>query len=496
MSSVPPSQPGMPIQQPVGPQQPQPRKKKRRWIFRLFWLLVFCAVVVALLPYLASTFPPVRNFLLSRAMPNLNGTITADDASLGWNKPIGFEGVEIRSPIGMPVVRIDELKGDRPLWKILLKPSVLGTYQVVRPHLTMVIYPNGSSSLSEVFTGTDPMAIKQTESKEVPDLSLAVELVDGSVTVSDSLGQNSWEAGPINFGFRLRPSTATSDGLARLEIPRGKVFDHVRVTPQVCEDMLKYIAPVMAEATRAEGTFSIDLDKWSLPLKAPSEGHGKGVLTVHELSIGAGPIIQQILAAVGVGGRLVAVDEAPIKFELADGRLSHEGLAFHVDKVKFTTSGSVGVEDESLDLAINVYLPEEIQAQRPVLQAMAGQAIMIPVRGTLKEPKVDVQGLSQSGIKALTETIDRLITPPDTTTEGTKTDTATDDKADSEAAPAVDVGSILNTVEELRRRRQEQRQEQLKENPDATRPLLNRPLLNPDRDRPLLKRILTPSDQK
>ena len=45
-----------------------------------------------------------------------------------------------------------------------------------------------------------------------------------------------------------------------LTLPRGRVIEKVRVTPQMTSGWLKYIAPTIAEATRTEGTLSLELE--------------------------------------------------------------------------------------------------------------------------------------------------------------------------------------------------------------------------------------------
>ena len=513
-----PPRPSMnrPMQPSVGAPSRKPRKRKRRWIVRLLWLMLILVIFVAIFPYLAAWVPGIRNFLLAKAVPNLNGSITAKSASLGWEKPIAFQGISIYSASQMPVVEIEELKGDRPLWKILLKPSVLGTYTIKKPYLTIVVYPDGTTNLSEVFTGINPMS-PGLPPKKIPDVSLAVRLVDGSVKVCDHLGQNDWVAGPINFHFRIEPSSNTSDGRTWLLIPNQKVFDHVQVTPQVCHDMLQYIAPLMAQATEVKGSFSIDLKQWKLPFDTPSEGTGKGTFTVHKFSVNAGPIIEPVLRVLHIPSELISIDEAPIQFELTDGRMHHKGLQFHVGQFKFTTSGSVGIKDKSLDMTMAVEFPEDI---RPLIKKLVGPSISIPIRGTLQRPEVDLQKLIQLNIsveaipqiiRAARELLDKGRGEADEKGPEAKTGDALDKTLDT----------VDTVLEGIRRRRESsnqsplfpllRRQSEEEKTPDLlpadaqnvpeTPPKTDRGIFGEGgrrlfRDRPLLKRLLAPPGQE
>ena len=46
-----------------------------------------------------------------------------------------------------------------------------------------------------------------------------------------------------------------------LTLPKGPVLTNVKISPEVSEAMLKYIAPVLAGATQSEGQFSLQLDR-------------------------------------------------------------------------------------------------------------------------------------------------------------------------------------------------------------------------------------------
>ena len=60
-----------------------------------------------------------------------------------------------------------------------------------------------------------------------------------------------------------------------LTLPPGPVLTNVRISPQVSEAMLKYIAPVLAGATQSEGQFSLQLERSAGAARRPEEGrHG------------------------------------------------------------------------------------------------------------------------------------------------------------------------------------------------------------------------------
>ncbi len=85
-------------------------------------------------------------------------------------------------------------------------------------------------------------------------------------------------------------------------------------------------------------------------------------------------------------------------FRLADGRVWHDGLEFGVPLAKpgqrldVHSSGSVGVEDMSLDVQLALPIPADLPQDRPLVAALAGKSVSIGIGGVLGEPKVNFNG--------------------------------------------------------------------------------------------------------
>ncbi len=200
-----------------------------------------------------------------------------------------------------------------------------------------------------------------------------------------------------------------------LALKPGPLVTNVAVSQQVSDRLLKYIAPVMADATRSEGKFSMSLSDFAMPLSQPTTGPPKGraagVLTIHQVRVLPSPAVAEWLtmarqiakmAKEGVAAApqtsdspLVTIDNSQIEFQMVDGRVYHRGLQFAVGDALVQSSGSVGV-DETLDLVIAIPILDEWVDRRPTyLGRMRGQAIRIPVQGTLSRPKINRDALTQ-----------------------------------------------------------------------------------------------------
>jgi hypothetical protein len=219
-----------------------------------------------------------------------------------------------------------------------------------------------------------------------------------------------------------------------LELAPGQAITNVAISAEVSDRMLKYAAPIVAGAARTEGSFSFFLNGAQIPLRQPKQGKLEGRLTVHNLAVTPGPMIQNIAALIkqidalsknsqnigqnltnnlnqglgninqGIGSILGAVNpqkpeavepikgitmsEKAIDVTIADGRVHHKNLEFLIDDVPVRSNGSVGF-DETLNLVIEIPIQQKWVGNKPALQSLVGQVIQIPVSGTFARPQVD-----------------------------------------------------------------------------------------------------------
>lgn len=374
-------------------------RKLRRWIIGGLLLLV----LLAAFPYIAAR-QPFRDVMLRAVLPEVNGTATAGGASLGWLSPVEFRDIEIRSPDAAPVVTVPTFRGDRPLWRYLVSPSELGNFRIERPRLRVIVTEYGSN-IRQVF------AVKSDEPQRpirLPDLSLGVEIVDASLSFRGRGALQPWSIEGFNLAAAVRPSTATESGLTELAVGPGTVFDHTPIVPQMCNDLLQYIAPVLAEATDVSGEFSIELDDWRLPLSDLPQGEGSGRLVIHSIDAGPGPLVRRLAALLSLPPSVRLADHSTVRFTMADGRVHHRELEFGVRNLTVRTSGSVGL-DQSLDLVAEVPLPAGRLGNTRLPDFLTGQAIKLPIRGTLSQPEIDPLALGTSNAPLLLETLEEWL---------------------------------------------------------------------------------------
>lgn len=241
----------------------------------------------------------------------------------------------------------------------------------------------------------------------------------------------------VNEGtVRLNSQLRLDRTPALIVLQSDRVIDKVRLSPELCAGWLRFVAPLMANATRVEGRFSVVLAKGALPVSDPSTGEVSGQFAIHEAKLSPGPLTHQVLAVVdrvksltksrslkpadllslvepsaSTDARervLVTMPEQQVPFHLIDGRVHHEGLTFVTKEATLKTRGSVGL-DESLDLIIDVPVRDEWVAQNKQLANLRGKSLSIPVRGSLVAPQLDLRVFEILARDTLTAPVENLL---------------------------------------------------------------------------------------
>jgi|GEM_PF-4467497 len=203
--------------------------------------------------------------------------------------------------------------------------------------------------------------------------------------------------GKIDLRTRLNLATDSPE----LTIGPGRVADHVRLTPQICAQGLRLIAPVLANAAEVEGRFSLDIDECRIPLTQGKQPVVKGALAIHVVDVEAvGPLAKQIADILRVDSRVRLVRDSVVEFEMIDGRVHHRGLEFQMGASRVRTHGSVGL-DETFDLVAEFPIPDHWLGDGLVGQQFRGQALRMPVGGTLRKPEVNMKAVAHMNVGLL-----------------------------------------------------------------------------------------------
>jgi hypothetical protein len=259
---------------------------------------------------------------------------------------------------------------------------------------------------------------------------LAANLGEGAIHIeplSLAIGEGRLTAAPT---VRFDPEPA------ELTMPAGPLVTNVRISPEVSEAMLKYVAPVLAGSTQSEGQFSMQLDGVRVPLAESKRADAAGRLSVHSVRVVPGPMARELVGLAqqvealakrrdptALAGRsqvtLLNIRDQQVNFRVLDGRVHHQNLEFQVGDVTMRSQGSVGF-DQTIQLTLHVPIQDAWVGKEPLLAGLKGQSLQVPMSGTLTRPQLDqraiaslsqqlLQGAAQNAIGGeLNKALDKL----------------------------------------------------------------------------------------
>jgi len=433
------------------------RRRPGRWRIPAAAVVLLAVAGVACGPWLLSD-PGRFSRLVAGALPELDADVSVRGVRVGWFGPLVLEGVRVAprdgAPVPLSIARVEVANG---LAAILASFGDLGDVSVQGLEADVVFDDRRRTNLAGLVRprpdGGGPSGGGRPARAAV-GMRLAVE--DAIVRISGPWSPGPWVSEPIDVRAVLGPAV---DGRgAAWSVEPVELLADARLEPAVAQGILAYIAPVLAGATRTSGRFSLRIDGATLPVGRPGDGTLAGRLDMHEVVVGPGPMVENLLssfpARLPAPPDIAIAEESRVAFRLADRQVSHEGLEFGVplagagQRLDIQSSGSVGIDDGALDIRLRLPIPANLPQDRPVLAALAGKSVSVGIRGDLGEPKVVFDGsIKEAAGEFVGDLVDRLRNPDGVPAGG--------ESAGDAAEAAVDI--LAGLLDEVARRRAERR---------------------------------------
>ncbi len=125
-----------------------------------------------------------------------------------------------------------------------------------------------------------------------------------------------------------------------------------------------------------------------------SQVQGSGRLQLMEASFANSPLVQQLVGLLG-DKALTKISLKPIEFSIQNGRLQYSHpWDWTVEGAQTSFQGSVGL-DRTLDLVWQVPITAGLIQKHKVLKPLLGEAIRLPIKGSIERPRLDIQGTLQ-----------------------------------------------------------------------------------------------------
>ncbi len=258
----------------------------------------------------------------------------------------------------------------------------------------------------------------ETAGIEFGRASIPVRMTETTVSIAPTrvaVGGAGNEQGALNLAGRVnyRP------GPMWMQLDKGIVADSIRLTPEMTERWLKYLAPLAANTAQIQGTISADLDEALIVFDDPNQSRIIGRFKIGGVEMNAGPLANQIIGGIdqlkSIAGALmgqtatassnrtlVSMPPQTVDFSVDRGIVTHERMYFDIDRAQVITSGRVSF-DGRMNMVAQVPLDSRWLGKD--LQGLVGQSVSLPIDGTLSKPSLDSAGVrqvvAQLGTKAI-----------------------------------------------------------------------------------------------
>jgi hypothetical protein len=355
---------------------------RRRWLY-IAGGIVVAAALVALAPTIVAA-TGLRHWAVTRALGNPDLQATVETASFGWFSPVRLAGVDVVRNDKRLHIGIDQVEADRSWLEIARSLPEVGALAIRHPDVDLVADQDAWDGWRLKHPRFLVADIRDAQFRVRPALNAlpVVDLEDLDLTAHIE---------PAAYGQVLW-------------VEPVQLLDREPMTRELLERGLRLVAPVIARATRLEGSVSFELDQFRIPLQQTSDPDAirdtqiEGRLRFHEVSASLkNPVLVEIAGLVArlldrdIPSRVRIVEETEIHFHCVKGRVHHFGMAFVLPEMSseliVLTSGSVGL-DETLDLVVEIPLPVTELHDGPLMRAIADRPLRLQVQGTLDKPQL------------------------------------------------------------------------------------------------------------
>jgi translocation and assembly module TamB len=222
--------------------------------------------------------------------------------------------------------------------------------------------------------------------------SLVVRSADGRLTI-DPIDAK------LNDGdVHLEPELVRAeDRSIWLHMGPESRLDGAVVNDEVSHRVLSYAAPVLDGATRVDGRVSLTLASAYVPISAGTGAQTdiRGDVLFDNMRFMPGPLAEQLLAVFNRDQKPLAVLREPVKVRVLGRKVYQQGLVIPVVNV-----ASIGIDgsvdfDQNLDLVARFALVPPRGNIPVITPIMTNAHFDLPIRGTLKKPKIDGDALKE-----------------------------------------------------------------------------------------------------
>jgi len=166
------------------PLQPQVRPNRWRW-FLIIGPVLLVAIVWVIPHIVAAT--SLRDLVVARLFPHVDGVIASRSASLDWFSPVEFQDVTVIDRNGATVLRVAKIRSAKTLLSLALDPDQAGSFQIEQADLQLQVRGkefNLEKILAGYFTKRAPQPGRKASDSGA--FCIAMEILNSRISQHDA----------------------------------------------------------------------------------------------------------------------------------------------------------------------------------------------------------------------------------------------------------------------------------------------------------------------
>ncbi|MEJ5260212.1 MAG: hypothetical protein WHS88_08495 [Anaerohalosphaeraceae bacterium] len=218
------------------------------------------------------------------------------------------------------------------------------------------------------------------------DLKLKADKGTAAIDLADTPVNNGVLRLAGDIDFKNQPP------VFRLRKPMA-VLEKVQINDELTRNLLEYVNPLFANASRVSGVADFSCEELVLPLQAERKDllKLKAVLALSQVTMRSDGFLKELLNVIG-GDPSVVLTLHPTPLSLDKEVLSYQNMQVDVGKNPIVFSGQVGLDRR---LRMEMKMPWTLSGQTVRSGESPSDQIVLPVRGTIDRPQVDWNRLLQ-----------------------------------------------------------------------------------------------------
>ncbi len=170
----------------------------------------------------------------------------------------------------------------------------------------------------------------------------------------------------------------------------------IELNQEMTSNLLQYVNPLFANVTGISGIANFECQSLAIPLAPGLENKAEvaGTFSATNVLLEASGLLDQILQATGQSLRGQRLTIRPTNIALKDGIVRYDDMQIDVGDNPINFAGAIGL-DERLDMTVTLPWTLKGRTARVDKDNQAGPRIEVPLTGTLRNPKLDLQKFLQ-----------------------------------------------------------------------------------------------------